>query len=985
MTDASRMLRSCAAEEWRALAVAAVATLAVVVSYLARPLPLALAVDQILGRGVPFELTAADWRLLIVLAGLVLAIVLLNTLGSHVADDRLENAAERIVHRLRVATYSRLQRLSLSFHERRRTGNLVSHVTSDVNAVGSLFADSLGGAASAGMVLLGMLAISLIIDPLVAVTAFAAAPALVFISLRYQPRVRALAKRRRAVIGEIASLSDESLSSIRAVKALGGESFEEERLERKSEELQRVSRESNRLEGRMSILVDSLGGLALALVVVVGVFRAAAGAVSIGELIILYTYARRIDRPLRGLARTVSRASRSLARAERIAEVLASDELVEDRPGAFSGARARGEIELRDVEFSYDPDRPAIAGLSLRVPAGQKLALVGRSGAGKSTIAALMARLYDPTDGQVLIDGRDARDCSLSWMREQFGLVLQETILFTGTVAENIAYGVEEASPEAVAAAAKAAGADGFIAQLPDGYDTMLGPQAVALSGGQRQRIAIARTLLRDPAVLIVDEPTTGLDRASEAAVLAGLEELMRGRTTIVITHSHGLAATAERVVTVDAGRIVRDGPPEELLAHESRARVGAIPSRSECISVPRDPALPRIPDVLDRDVMAEVLARSLGESDGLPDVRVHHLRYRPETSLVVHYEVGIDARRHQATAMIARYDLGRRARKPENLAKASAVNGRSPAACPLVHDRELDALVQWLPLDLSLPGLVEQPSRLRSRLRRAGIDVEASGAEPARLAYRPRRRAVLRFDDHVVKAYATEHRYLAAEARLRAVSGQLGVPTASFEAALPDLRVTVQRFVSGHDPQSARAIARSAGEALRELHASRVGELERFPPARQQAAAATSGQMVKAVAPHLAGRVDALVERLGRTLPHGLPAVPCHGDFHVGQLRCGENGVAMIDFDEMTAAPPALDLGTYAAHELWGDDGDLDAAREILEQLVAGYGSRPEGLDWYFSALILRRSSHPFRRFRPDWPRRVEGMVTAAEATVDG
>jgi ATP-binding cassette, subfamily B, bacterial len=569
MSDASRMLRSCAADEWRALVVAAVSTVAVVVSYLARPLPLALAVDQILDHRTPFELTAADQRMLVALAGLVLAIVLLNALGSHLADDSLENAAERIVHRLRVATYSRLQRLSLAFHERRRTGELVSHVTGDVNAVGSLFADTLGGAASAGMVLVGMLTVSLLIDPLVALTAFAAAPALAFISFRYQPRVRALAKQRRAVAGEIASLSDESLSSVRAVKALGGESFEEERLERKSEELQRISQESSRLEGRMSILVDSLGALALALVVVVGVLRAAAGAVSIGELIVLYTYARRIDRPLRGLARTAGRASRSLARAERIAEILASGELVEDRPGAFSGARARGEIELNDVDFSYDPERPAIAGVSLRVPAGQRLALVGRSGAGKSTLAALIARLYDPTGGHVLIDGRDARDCSVAWLRDQFGLVLQETILFTGTVAENIAYGVEEAAPEAVVAAARAAGAHEFIERLPAGYDTMLGPQAVALSGGQRQRIAIARTLLRDPAVLIVDEPTVGLDAVSEAAVLAGLEELMRGRTTIVITHSDRLAATAERVVVVDAGRVTRDGPPEEVLVQE--------------------------------------------------------------------------------------------------------------------------------------------------------------------------------------------------------------------------------------------------------------------------------------------------------------------------------------------------------------------------------------------------------------------------------
>jgi len=983
MSDATRMLRSCAADEWRALAVSAVATLAVVVSYLARPLPLALAVDQILDRGVPFELTTADWRLLLALAGLVLAIVLLNTLGSHVADDRLENAAERIVHRLRVATYSRLQRLSLAFHERRRTGNLVSHVTGDVNAVGSLFADSLGGVVSGGMLLLGMLTVSLIVDPLVAVTAFAAAPALAFISLRFQPRVRALAKRRRAVAGEIASLSDESLSSVRAVKALGGESFEEERLERKSAELQRISRESNRVEGRMSILVDSLGALALALVVVVGVLRAAAGAISVGELIILYTYARRIDRPLRGLARTVGKASRYLARAERIAEIFASDELVEDRPGAFSGARASGEIELRGVGFSYDPERPAIAGLSLRVPAGQRVALVGPSGAGKSTVAALMARLYDPDQGQVLIDGRDARDCSVAWLREQFGLVLQETILFTGTVAENIAYGVDEATPEAVVAAARAAGADGFIAELPAGYDTVLGPQAVALSGGQRQRIAIARTLLRDPSVLILDEPTMGLDPVSEAAVLAGLEELMRGRTTILITHSHRLAGTAERVLALERGRVVRDGSPAEVLVEQPPARIRAVSPPSEPRPVPADPALPRMRDVLDPDVMADVFARSL-ECAGCPDVRVRHLRYRPRSSLVVHYEVGIDGGRHDATAMIACRDLGRRARRRESVALAAMVDGRSPAAHPLVYEPALGAIVQWLPLDLSLPGLAEPPARLRERLREVGVRVAPSSAEPSRLAYRPRRRAVLRVDGHVLKAYASEQRYRAAEARLRAASGTLAVPSAALEAALPDMRVTVQAFLPGRARESARAAAHAAGLALRELHASPVEGLDRFPPAGQHAAAAISGETVKAVAPRLEGRVDTLVARLRRTMPERLPAVPCHGDFHVGQLRRGDAGLALIDLDDMTSAPPALDLASYAAHEPWGERGDLHAAREILEELVEGYGSRPEGLDWYLSALILRRSSHPFRRFRPDWPGRVEAMLAAAESALE-
>jgi ABC-type multidrug transport system ATPase subunit len=224
------------------------------------------------------------------------------------------------------------------------------------------------------------------------------------------------------------------------------------------------------------------------------------------------------------------------------------------------------------VSFSYAPGRPAVSGLSLRAPAGERVALVGRSGAGKSTVAALMARFYDPTSGRVLIDGRDARDCAVSWLRDQFGLVLQETMLFTGTVAENIAYGLE-VKLEDVIAAARLAGAHEFIEGLPDGYETQLGPRGVALSGGQRQRIAIARVVLRDPPVLLLDEPTTGLDAESEELVLSGLEALMRDRTTIIISHSPRLARGADRVIVLEGGKLVDDGDPDQVLPDDGSVR----------------------------------------------------------------------------------------------------------------------------------------------------------------------------------------------------------------------------------------------------------------------------------------------------------------------------------------------------------------------------------------------------------------------------
>jgi ATP-binding cassette, subfamily B, bacterial len=988
MTGSTRgaftMLRPYLAAEWRALAVAAVSTVAVVAAYLARPFPLALAVDQIIGKhgGGTFELGADDWRLLLFLAVGVLVIALVSALGSHLADDRLENAAERIVHRLRVATYARLQRLSLAFHERKHTGDLVSRVTRDVEAVGSLFSDSLGSLASAGILLAGMLIVSLIIDPLLALTAFAAAPALALVAFRFVPQARANAQRQRAALRELASLSDESLASMRAVKAFGAERFEEERLERKSEEIQSLARAASRVEGRFSGIIDTLGAVALALVIVVGVMRVAAGAISAGELIVMYTYARRIDRPLRTLARGAAKATRSLARAESVAEVLAAEELEQDRPGAYRGPRARGELELRDVSFAYAPGRPAIARLSLRVAAGQKVVLVGRPGAGKSTVAALMARLYDPCSGQVLIDGRDARDCAISWLREQFGLVLQETILFTGTVAENIAYG-GEARREQIVAAAKAVGAHAFISELPEGYDTPLGPGGGGLSGGQRQRIAIARTLLRDPAVLVLDEPTTGLDPEGEAEVLEGLEVLMRDRTTVIITHSPTLASIADRVLVVEEGRAITDGSPREVLASRGHtAGEVPLPPSSRARPVPPDEALPRMSLLLDPEAMAPVLHRSLGRAGALRDVHVRYLLYKPHTNLVVQYDVGIDGRSHGAFAMIAaRADLRRRAGKPQNVALAEMVDGRSPAPMPLTYDPELEAMIQWFPLDLSLPALANPPERLRDSIRWAGVDVGEIGDHPQVLAYKPRRRAVLRVGDHVLKIYGHDREFRPALHGLRVSSGLSSVRTPLLEAAVAHLHLTVQTALPGTTPDGESDVVRAAGDLARRLHAAESRELPRFEPRHQLRAAAAACE-ISPFDESRRRRVQELLCELEEQMPDTGVLVPSHGDFNSSQILELDGELGLVDFDRMCAAPPALDLANYAA-KMMGASPDLATGLEALESLVDGYGRRPQDMSWYLATAILRRSTHPFRYFDEHWSERVEGFGRAAEAVL--
>jgi ATP-binding cassette, subfamily B, bacterial len=959
--------------------VAGVSTIFLAMAEVARPFPLKLVIDWLLtdnGAFVNFSIGGSEVLFLAMIAGLVLTIAIVDALASY--RLALRRAGESVAHSLRVAVYAHLQRLSLFFHDRRHHGDLMTRATGDVQSIGQLFSESLGVVVSAALLLLGMLIVSLIL-----------APALALLTFRFRDRVKTAARRQRAKEGEIASLAAETLSAMREVKALGTEDYEHGRLSQKSKERQEAGLEAARVESRFAGLADVIAALGAALVLVVGVLRVAGGVISPGDLVVMVSYARRIHRPLRDLTRQVGRIARAMARAERVAEVLGADQVLTERPHAHRGPRAKGTLKLASVSFSYVPERPVLQNLSLSIPAGQKVAILGPSGAGKSTVAALLARFYDPTSGQILLDGRNLVDCSLPWLRAQIGLVLQDTVLFTGTVAENIAYGVE-ADHRDVVRAATAAGAHSFICDLPDGYDTVLGPRGKALSGGQRQRIAVARTLLRDPPVLILDEPTAALDAESEKEVLAGLETLMHGRTTVIITHSPALTQWADRVVALDRGRLVTESSRREVRGkHRRRALQGRSEMSPSEVPKPEDQALPHMAHVLTPEVMAPVLRRVLPDGAPLPEVRVNYLRYKPGTNLVVHYEVTLGEDRHHVTGMITARDyLERRAGKPENVALARLVEGRTPAATPLHYDPKLRCLVQWYPLDVSLPVLAQPPTGLRRRLQAAGIEVSTAAEEPVPLAYKPRRRAVCRLDGHVIKHYAKEDHFHAAAAGLKASTDLPSVIVPKAVGVLPDWRVTVQTLLLGGAPAEPIDLAAQAGAVLSTLHRSRVNEssvsrLPRFQAQDQLDAARASARLVGAVVPALRCRLERLLVELEDTTPAVGLLVLSHGDFNARQLIVVGTELAVTDFDEMCLAPAALDLATFSAYLVRGEHEDLDAALGGVEALLEGYGARPEGLPWYLATMLLRRAPRPFRYMEPGWPQGVKAMVARAEAAL--
>ena len=571
---AMRLLWDHARRHWGALVGAAASTVALTLAQLAAPWPLKFAIDELVtGRGTSFHLDRDDFTMLLGLAALVLCIAVVSALADYFAEFWLSRSGEQIVHDLRTAVYEHLQRLSLMFHAKRPTGDLVNRVTGDVNAVGDLFTQTLGTLASASLVLIGMFAVTFWLDPLLAFVAFLVTPLLLATTMHYQKRIRLMARSQRAKEGEIASLATEALSAMQVIKAFGTERFEHDRVQRTSAERLKVGVESSRVEARFGALVDVLGAVATALVLVLGVMSVADGRISPGDLVVVVSYTNKIYKPLKDIAKQASRAARSLARLERIAEILSSDMvLVDGTDGSKPDHPAVGTVRLDDVHFRYVENRPALNRVSLHVPKGSRLALVGESGAGKSTVGALVARFYDPSHGSVWIDGRDARSWPLRWVRNQVGVLLQDTILFSGSVRDNIAYGTD-ADMDMVRHVAQASGALTFIQSLPDGFDTLLGPGGVGLSGGQRQRIGIARVLLRNPPLLVLDEPTTGLDAESEAQVMAGLQRLIEGRTTILITHSTSLARSADHVAVMSAGRIVEYDTPERLLSRDSAFR----------------------------------------------------------------------------------------------------------------------------------------------------------------------------------------------------------------------------------------------------------------------------------------------------------------------------------------------------------------------------------------------------------------------------
>lgn len=553
---------------------AMVSLLADVAFRLVEPWPIKFVIDHVLtpsGAGSPVTRTLGARGVVAASAVAVVLIALGRALGAFHATVGLSIAGTRVITDVRGLLFAHLQRLSLSFHARAGSGDLVVRVVSDVNLLKDVLVTALLPLLGNVALLVGMLAVMLAMQWQLGLVAAAVVPLFALSTIRLGRRIRTMARQQRQREGSMARRTAESLGGIRTVRALALESTFDARFTDQNAKSFGDGARVTRLEARLERTVDVLVALGTAGVLVVGASLVQCQALSVGDLVVFLAYLKNAFKPVRDFAKYTGRLAKAAAAAERVTDLLDTVPDVQDRAGAWPAPPLRGAVTFEAVDFAYEPGHPVLRGVSFHAEPGQRVAIVGGSGSGKSTMVGLLARFHDVTSGRVLVDGLDVRDLTVASLRRQITCMVQDTVLFATSVRDNLAYGAPGASDEVLMAAARLAGADDFVRRLPQGYDTVLGERGVTLSVGQRQRLALARAAARRTPLLILDEPTTGLDEEHAMRVTAALRAVARGRTTFIVTHDLALAMEADLVVVVDRGRVIEVGPPAVLRAGGGR------------------------------------------------------------------------------------------------------------------------------------------------------------------------------------------------------------------------------------------------------------------------------------------------------------------------------------------------------------------------------------------------------------------------------
>jgi ABC-type multidrug transport system fused ATPase/permease subunit len=962
--------------------------------------------------GVPAFLASERFETILLLTAAIVLIAAINSAADSLTEVCMARGGRSLGYSIRVAMYSHLQRLPLAYHDQRRTGDVLTRVTGDVLVVEDFVVKSVSNILGSLLVLFGSFGFLLFQSWRVALVAVVVVPMLAVISNHYSRRIKVASKTQRDREGDLASTAQEMLTSIRLVQSYGRGTVDLERFSGQTASSMHASLGAANIQAQFSFVVALVEALSISAVIWLGVWLVDRNAITIGTLVLFVLLLQNMFKPARKIVSEWYKIGKVFASVERIQDLLDRRVAVRDLPDAVHAPPLEGRLTFRHVSFTYPVERvegsaPVVArpqvlnDIDFEVAAGEVVALVGFSGAGKSTIAQLVPRLYDPDRGEVLVDGLPIRTLTLASLRSQVSVVLQETMLLTGTVAENIGYGIADATQADIETAARMANAHDFIVGMPDGYNTPLGERGSTLSGGQRQRIAIARAFIRRAPILILDEPTTGLDRESARSVIDALRSLMRGTTTIVISHDPELVRCADRVLVISGGRIVESGRHAALL--RSGGAYAELYSRDVILSAEKDtgPAgsvadevdllgalqhrLPGLARAMDPHFAASRLERlMLDGTSAAAAVTTEKLWLRRDGTCGLRYRVRVAGEEAATdTVVLARVHDGpdQAIRLAEDLAsEAEKTAGRpaSPWRTATGVAAEAALTLSRFPFDPDLPtlGSVMDPEVLR-RL----APFVPGGPPSVRVIHHPREGAcVLGYrisgplgdDDGISgknlfgKVYPdgrgeVVYGFLRDLVRERAVHG--GPFPARFPRPVlyaPGLRLLLTDALAGEpivprllrsvlasrseqktadDDALLRSAVRDSGRALAVLHGSDLTTAPVRRPVQELSDLRADLDLVTRFWPDVAERLRRHVDALATELPAAPDMVLSHGDFTPSQVLLDPAAPGVVDLDTLCWADPALDLGRYLAQlQLQAMKVAGPSARHLVENLTGEF-----------------------------------------------
>jgi subfamily B ATP-binding cassette protein MsbA len=544
---------------------------------LAGPWPLKIIIDNVVGSNhlphwlaQPLEHLLGDsskMHIAELAAMSAVAFAAIGALASYVDNYYTESVGQWVAHDLRMRTYHHLQRLSLRYYDTHRVGSLLSTMMTDIGTIQSFASSATLGILVDLFTIVGMLGLMFWLNWNFGLLAVSVTPVLLILISRFKKAVKAAARQVRTNQSEIVTVVQQGLESERMVMAFGRQDLEERKLEKVSRATVDSALKARRIKALLSPLMSVLVAVCIAVVLWRGASMILSGALTAGVLTILVSYLNKFFKPVQDLAKMTNSIAQTAAGVERIQAILQADTMLPERPDAREPELPRGQIVFDHVAFGYDPGTPVLRDISFTIQPGQKVGIVGPTGSGKSTVVSMIPRFYDPSGGRVMMDGIDIREYKVQGLRKHIGFVLQDTLLFYGSVSENIAYGRPGATQEEIVEAARVANADEFISRMPRGYETLVGDRGLSLSGGQRQRVGIARAIIRKDPILILDEPTSALDAKSALEVMDALERLTSGRTVIMIAHRLSTIRDADNIIVLKGGVVAEEGSHEQLLA----------------------------------------------------------------------------------------------------------------------------------------------------------------------------------------------------------------------------------------------------------------------------------------------------------------------------------------------------------------------------------------------------------------------------------